>query len=140
MMKREPSCGTMLVVCKLSLDIYLTDARTGVSHVAPPLGKLRSRNSLLRMAEIRWNCVYRSDASLFSLLFHGFTFHKPVKRASSHVFQRSWPSIPSVGWSRKLKQHRPYKRRPEFFNVQRMKALQAFNGVYSGLLTTILYY
>ena len=32
------------------------------------------------------------------------------------------------------------KRRPEFSNLQRMKALQAFNGVYSGLLTTILYY
>ena len=30
-------------------------------------------------------------------------------------------------------------RRPEFPNSQRMKALQAFNGVYYGLLTTILY-
>ena len=39
-----------------------------------------------------------------------------------------------------MKQHCPYKRRPEFSNLQRMKALQAFNGVYSGLLTTILYY
>ena len=40
----------------------------------------------------------------------------------------------------KLKPHCPYKMRPEFSNIQRMKALQAFNGVYSGLLTTILYY
>ena len=39
----------------------------------------------------------------------------------------------------KLKQHCPYKMRPEFSYLQRMKALQAFNGVYSGLLTTILY-
>ena len=38
-------------------------------------------------------------------------------------------------WKKLLAWHKP-----EFSNVQRMKALQAFNGVYSGLLTTILYY
>jgi len=49
-------------------------------------------------------------------------------------------SLPRYWYLWKLKQHCPYKRRPEFSNIQRMKALQAFNGVYSGLLTTILYY
>ena len=38
-----------------------------------------------------------------------------------------------------LLQHCPYKKRPEFSNLKRMKALQVFNGVYSRLLTTILY-
>ena len=34
----------------------------------------------------------------------------------------------------------PLKKEARISNLQRMKALQAFNGVYSGLLTTILYY
>ena len=33
----------------------------------------------------------------------------------------------------------PLQKEARISNLQRMKALQAFNGVYSGLLTTILY-